>query len=102
MVSRRRFFDALFVSALLLYALAGMTLTPFHGDETTTIYLSRDWATIVLQGNPAAVRFQPTYSDDQQLRLVNGVFSKYTIGLVWSTLGLTVTDLPGRWWWGGT
>src|SRR5258708_1735513 len=101
MVSRRRIFDALFVSTLILYALAGMVQTPFHGDETTIIYMSRDWATLVQHSDISAIRYQPTYSDDQQLRLVNGVISTYAFGFVWSSFGLKASDLPTAWWWWG-
>ncbi len=41
--SRRKLLDCFFVGVLILYALAGMMLAPFHGDEATTMYVARDW-----------------------------------------------------------
>lgn len=104
MSRRRKMLDSLLIGMLLLYILAGMTLTPFHGDESSTIYMSRDWYTLVWAHNPSALFYRnppdPKTATDQQLRLVNGPLAYYITGLAWSMVGLTVNDVNDQWLWG--
>jgi len=51
--------DYVFIGLLCLYAFAGMIRVPFHGDESTLIYMSRDYETIFAEGDVDAVRFLP-------------------------------------------
>src|SRR5258706_13724555 len=100
-----KFVAALYIGALTLYMLAGVTLAPFHGDESTIIEMSRDWYRLVVDHNLAAILYNPTPPDtafqgDQDLRLLNGVLSKYGIGLAASVSGIAANDLPTRWLWG--
>jgi hypothetical protein len=99
------FLDALYIGALILYALGGLVAAPFHGDESTTIYVSRDWYTLTQAHDLAAVLYSPLRTagrerDDQILRLLNGVVSKYSIGLMWSAAGMSVSEINGPWSWG--
>lgn len=98
----QKFLDALFVSVLLLYVLAGVTLAPYHGDESTIIHKGRD-VFLLLEGNFAAILYTPNPGDqrvEQELRLVNGVISEYGIGIVAWLTGLTIKDIPDQWLWG--
>jgi 4-amino-4-deoxy-L-arabinose transferase-like glycosyltransferase len=103
--SRNQVFDSLYVGALVLYVMAGMALAPFHGDESTTIYVSHDWYTLILDHNLPAVLYRdlpadPKAAADQELRLLNGVVSKYAIGFMASMAGIPVTELNDQWLWG--
>jgi 4-amino-4-deoxy-L-arabinose transferase-like glycosyltransferase len=105
MRSRQRVLDALYTSVLVMYVVAGMAAAPFHGDESTIIYMSRDWFQLVGKGDLQSVSFRdpppdPHAATDQQLRLVNGVLSKYAIGLGASLMGWTSKDINEQWLWG--
>ncbi|MCC7450644.1 MAG: glycosyltransferase family 39 protein [Anaerolineae bacterium] len=101
---RHPFRDSLLIGALMLYIMAGMALTPFHGDESSTIYMSRDWYTLAWLHNPSALFYRnppdPKTATDQQLRLVNGPLSYYTTGFAWSLAGMAVSDINDQWLWG--
>ena len=86
-----------------MYMLAGTPLTPFHGDESTLIYMSRDYAYQFIQRDLDKVRFSdPAISlQEQNLRLLNGTISKVAIGLAWHLGGFTISDLNEQWDWGG-
>lgn len=95
--------DVLFLAALITYVLAGVPLVPFHGDESTLIHTTRDYAyqfidrdlsMVMLNGNAT---IDPM---DQQLRLIDGRVHKYLGGLAWHLAGYTVDDLNTAWLWG--
>src|SRR5574341_590534 len=94
--------DALWLGALMVYALAGAALVPFHGDESMQIYASRDFATAFIHGQPGQLMTAPPYpvDSDQHLRLINGSVNRYTIGLAWWLAGMDEADLPAIWFWG--
>lgn len=88
---------------LMLYALAGVPLATFHGDEAMLTYGSRDYAVAFIEGNPAALTTQPPYAidSDPHLRILNGSVLRYTIGLAWQLAGEGVPQLPAPGWdWG--
>jgi hypothetical protein len=86
---------------LVGYILAGVPVTPFHGDEAMQITMSADYDTAFLQGNPAALTVSPPYPLDSPawLRLINGSVNRYLIGLVWHAGGYPASDLPTIWQW---
>src|SRR5215475_9177078 len=89
--ARWLFLDALFVSLLILYLLAGMTLAPFHGDESSTIYMSQDWYWLTHDISQLFYRDPPLPGNgatNQQLRLINGPLSYYIVGSTWTLAGL--------------
>ena len=94
--------DILWIFALMVYVLVGTPLTPFHGDESTQIMMSRDYHTLFLQGDPAPLQYRdpPLDAAEQHLRLLNGTLPKYLIGLAWHLAGFTVDDLNDQWLWG--
>lgn len=98
--------DVLFVAALMLYALAGVPPTPFHGDEPMQIYMSEDYEVAILQGNAASLATHPPYSidSDPQLRILNGSVHRYLVGLARQLAGIGSERLPPApgWDWGLT
>jgi 4-amino-4-deoxy-L-arabinose transferase-like glycosyltransferase len=100
----KRALDALFLLALSVYILAGAPLTPFHGDESTQIDMSRDFAVHVLLGQPEQLRYAdpPSSATRQELRLLNGTVNVYSIGLAWHLSGFTTGDLNQQWDWGAS
>ena len=102
-LNTRRFFDFLFLLILIAYILAGTSSVPFHGDESTQIYMSRDYAYQFLQGDLDLVRYHdpPLSATEQQLRLLNGTLNKYLIGFAWHLGGFTVDQINQQWDWGG-
>lgn len=97
-----RLADAAYLLLLAVYILAGMALTPFHGDESTLIYMSRDYAYQFLQGDVERVRYHepPLNATEQELRLLNGTLPKYLMGFAWHLAGFSVDDLNEQWDWG--
>ena len=88
----------------MLYVIAGAALTPFHGDESTQVYMSRDYAYQFLQRDLNLVTFHdpPLSAQEQDLRLLNGTLNKYLIGLAWHLGGFTLADINEQWDWGGS
>jgi 4-amino-4-deoxy-L-arabinose transferase-like glycosyltransferase len=96
--------DAIWLFFLSVWAAAGMSITPFHGDESMHIYTSHDYATAFLQGRPDLLLVTPPYDIDSvpRLRLLNGSVMRYSIGLSWHLAGLSEEVLPPHpgWDWG--
>ena len=100
--TRYFFFDCLYLLVLVAYILAGTALVPFHGDEATQIYMSRDYAYQFLQGDLDRLRYSdpPVSAQEQELRLLNGTVNKDLIGLAWHLDGFTVDQINQQWDWG--
>lgn len=96
--------DVIYLAALMVYALLGTSLVPFHGDEAMQIYFSGDYEVAVLQGNPSALTTRPPYDidSDPQLRILNGSVHRYLVGLARQISGIGVEQLPPHpgWDWG--
>ena len=88
---------------LLLFAamLAGAGSAPFHGDEATQIFMSRDFAWQFLTGDFDRLRYSDTPPDaqEQELRLLNGTLNKTLIGLAWHLADFRVDELNEQWDW---
>lgn len=105
---RAPWLDAVWLGLLMAYVLAGAALVPLHGDEPTVIYTSRDYAyqfiqrdlsRLVYTPDPASLP-DPDAATQQDLRLLNGTVTRYSIGLAWHLAGLTVEDVNQQWLWG--
>ncbi len=98
-----RVIDLAFLLALSIYVLAGSDLAPFHADESTIIFMSRDYAYQFIDGDLDRIRYDPDalLTNETQLRLINGTVSKMLIGLAWHSAGYTIDDLNTDWDWGG-
>lgn len=90
------------LALLAAYILAGTPAAPFHGDESTQIFMSRDYAYLFLEGDLERIRYDVASASptEQHLRLLNGVVNKYLIGLAWHAAGFHVDDLNEQWDWG--
>ena len=94
--------DTLWLVILVVYILAGAPLVPFHGDEATQIYMSRDYQYQFIERDLSRVLYSqpPLSAQEQHLRLLNGTVNKYLIGLAWHLGGLTIADINEQWDWG--
>ena len=101
-MTRLAWWDSVWIMALAAYMLAGTALTPFHGDEATQIFMSRDYAYQFIQRDLSQVRYSdpPISPQEQELRLLNGTINKYLIGLAWHLAGFTSEDINEQWDWG--
>ena len=98
--SRKRLADGAFLLALMLYILLGAPRVPEHGDEYMQMSMARDWFGIV-DGRTRQQGYvvSELVDGDMQLRLINGVLSKYAIGIAWQLGGRAKESLPGVYWW---
>ena len=94
--------DAGWLILLVLYVLVGTPLVPFHGDESTTIWMSRDYGYMFLDGDLERVRYHdpPISETEQHLRLITGGLTKYLMGMSWAMNGYGTADLNEQWDWG--
>lgn len=95
-------FIAVWLILLIVYVLAGIEIVPFHGDESTQIYMSRDYAYQFIDHDFSKLAYSPTPAipAEQELRLLNGTINKYLIGLSWHANGLSSGDINEQWDWG--
>ncbi len=86
----------------MAYVLAGTAEVPFHGDESTQIYMSRDYAYQFIDHDYNKLAYSPTPAipAEQELRLLNGTINKYLIGLAWHANGMSINDVNEQWDWG--
>jgi 4-amino-4-deoxy-L-arabinose transferase-like glycosyltransferase len=96
-----RVLDVVWLAALSAYVVTGVSDIPFHGDESSLVFMSRDYATLVQQHDFSAVYYELSPSDPaaQELRILNGTVGKMAMGLAWDLAGLSVDDLNGPWAW---
>lgn len=94
--------DALVLVLLMGYVTLGTEKVPFHGDESTTIWMSRDFDMVILDGDFGAVEYQgpPRRTTEQHMRIVTSNISKLAMGLAWSGTGMDVGDINDQWVWG--
>ncbi len=94
---------SLFLLALAAYILAGTPLVPFHGDEATILFASRDYDYWIVQGDISRILYNETPLSplEQDIRLRNGIVSKLLAGFAWHLAGYTLNDLNETWDWGG-
>ncbi|MDX2163251.1 MAG: glycosyltransferase family 39 protein [bacterium] len=92
----------LWMAACMGYITAGTSITPFHGDEATQVYMSRDYAYQFIQRDLVRIAYAdpPLSAQEQELRLLNGTVNKMLIGLAWHAAGFGVDDLNQQWDWG--
>ncbi len=87
---------------LVIYVLAGTADVPFHGDESTQIFMSRDYTYQFIEHEYDKLAYNPTFTSatEQELRLLNGTINKYLIGLAWQVNGMSISDINEQWDWG--
>jgi 4-amino-4-deoxy-L-arabinose transferase-like glycosyltransferase len=104
-VTKARWLQAGLAAAWVLFAgfaLWGVPNVPFHPDESTYLYMSRDFDLLIRQGNPAAVTWQAANqpADVLHYRLLDSPLSHYLPGLGRLLAGYA-TPLPHDWNWSG-
>lgn len=94
--------DTLILLLAMAYITLGADRVPFHGDESTTIWMSRDYDTAILQRDSAALGYEAPArrTTDQHMRVITGNFSKLLMGAAWSGAGMQVEDINDQWVWG--
>ncbi|MBI5930264.1 MAG: phospholipid carrier-dependent glycosyltransferase [Chloroflexi bacterium] len=94
--------DVLVLVLLTCYILAGVEKVPFHGDESTIIWMSADFDTVVLKGDISAVTYSPPSrrTTEQHLRILNGTLTRWVMGSAWYIAGFDRQDLNDQWVWG--
>ena len=95
----------LWLALLAAYVLGGVPFVPFHGDECTGIFTSKDYAYIFLDRDWSRVTYEadpadPEKATEQDLRLLNGTLTRYLMGLTWQVAGFSVNDINAQWDWG--
>lgn len=101
-LDRWHLIDIGWLVTLMIYVLAGTPIVPFHGDESTTIWMSKDYAYIFTTGELDRVQYSdpPVDAPEQYLRLITGSVMKYLMGFSWTINGLTLSDINEQWHWG--
>ncbi len=91
-------------SVLAFVYLRGLAAAPFHPDESSQIFMSRDFEALFLRRDPAALAWRPDQplAPDMSLRLLDAPVTRYLIGLGWWLSGFTVDELNADWVWGAT
>ncbi|GAB4573156.1 MAG: hypothetical protein Fur0017_26410 [Anaerolineales bacterium] len=93
-------FDATLLLLLVLFVLSGISLAPFHGDESAYLILSEDYDRLVKDGDIGKVLFDPEGKNKQYLRLSTGSILAFTIGFA---RDVTDNEEPiNKWLWGSS
>jgi hypothetical protein len=95
-------FDGIFLLLLGVYIFWGMVRVPFHGDESTLIRMSMDFAYIFEDHAIQNVVYNPNAGDrpvEQETRKQTGAIDPLTIGLAWTIAGMDRSGLNGFWIW---
>jgi hypothetical protein len=97
-----RFIPIVYLVLLSVYIVMGTHTVPFHGDESTQIYMGRDYYVQFIQGDVGALAYSstPQYPADQELRLYNGSLPKYIFGFISTNMGYTLDTWAGSYDWG--
>lgn len=98
----RHLLTALYLLALMGYVLAGTPDTPFHADESTLVYTTRDYFDQFVARDFDEVTNRAADVDpmDINLRLLDGRVQKYLGGLAYHLVGGTAAGLNLPWDWG--
>ncbi len=91
---------ALAAGFVTLY-LSDLSSVPFHPDESSWVFMSRDFDALFLRGDLPEFAWQPDQDKTLQVeyRLLNAPLPKYLIGLGWWLAGFRAADLNEDWNW---
>lgn len=97
-----RWIDLLWLVLLSGWILAGVGIVPFHGDESTLIYMGRDSYYQFVQRDLSLVTYSdpPLSATEQHLRLLNGTIPKYLFGIAAILGGYDIDEINEQWDWG--
>jgi 4-amino-4-deoxy-L-arabinose transferase-like glycosyltransferase len=87
--------------AFIALYVAGLAGVPFHPDESTYLYMSRDFETLFLRRDPGALAWAPgqRLTPEVRYRLLDAPLHRYLIGLGWWLGGYSSSDLNADWAW---
>jgi hypothetical protein len=90
------------ILALVIYAvflITGLQDVPFHPDESSILYQSRDLDVLLV--DPKSLAWEPSISEDLDLyyRLLNAPFVKYVIGIGRRVAGYQADTVSVDWNW---
>ena len=86
--------DALWLGLLTLYVLAGTATVPFHGDESTQIFMGRDY-----YHGLAKIAHDDSSDTERHLRLINGSIAKTIYGWIAASSDIPLDKLDEQWDW---
>jgi hypothetical protein len=101
-----RWVDAVWLAILAIYIMVGVQLVPLHGDETTQIYMARDFYALFIERDTSQLTYRAWDTLDgqaatrQDLRLKDGVLHRYLFGAVAYLGGYSADELNEQWEWG--
>ncbi|MBK9924382.1 MAG: phospholipid carrier-dependent glycosyltransferase [Anaerolineales bacterium] len=86
---------------LALFILSGVSIVPFHGDEATFIWLSRDYDTVIRRGLVKDIMFEPDgdAKDGQNTRMTTGSIFPFSVGLLCDIVNMNNDAVVNRWDW---
>jgi hypothetical protein len=93
--------DLILLIGLGAYIFAGTDRVPFHGDESTFVWLSTDYVTLFQRGDAAALAFRerPLDGTRQFNWVMTGPINPMTIGLAWNLAGFKGQQINEPWIW---
>ncbi|PJF32614.1 MAG: hypothetical protein CUN52_00775 [Phototrophicales bacterium] len=93
--------DVLWLVSLCAYIIIGTNITPFHGDESTLLFMNRDYDYQFAERDLSKMYYTqpPLNQTEQELRLLNGTVYKYVVGFFRSLRGIGITELNDFWDW---
>lgn len=92
--------DAFFLLLCIVYVLAGISLVPFHGDESAYLILSEDYDLVFKKGEVEKILYDPAGKNKQYLRLSTGAILPFSIGFA---RDITNNEDPiNKWLWGSS
>lgn len=92
--------DVIFLLFCVAYVLAGLSLVPFHGDESAYLILSEDYDKVFKKHEVEKILFDPDGKSKQYLRLSTGGILSFSIGFA---RDITNNDDPiNKWLWGSS
>jgi hypothetical protein len=97
-----RLLDGLFLACLGVYIFLGLSRVPFHGDESTFIRLSLDYAYLFQDRDIAKVAYRADldfWSEEQFQRVLTGAVNPLSIGLSWNLAEMDRGGVNGFWRW---
>ena len=89
--------DVIFLVIVVIYILVGISQVPFHGDESTYIWRSQEYDTLVKQGNLKSILFTQPDDYQQQLKLSIGSILIYSIGFARDIAGIDTVNNDWSW-----
>lgn len=95
--------DATWLAMLALYIIGGAAIVPFHGDESSKIYIGRDYYYLFLLNDREKLSHQSkrtASADGYRANLASGSISNMIYGWLAASHGYAISDLNDDWHWG--